>query len=72
MKLKEAIKNVVDWEIATPEEAIMMATWVPAVSCKIDDKCGLIKKGRDADFIVLNPDMTLAATYLDGTKRYEA
>ncbi|MBO0449622.1 N-acetylglucosamine-6-phosphate deacetylase [Enterococcus sp. MJM12] len=72
LKLKEAIKNVVDWEIATPEEAIMMATWVPAVSCKIDDKCGLIKKGRDADFIVLNPDMTLAATYLDGTKRYEA
>lgn len=72
LKLKEAIKNVVDWEIATPEEAIMMATWVPAVSCKIDDKCGLIRNGRDADFIVLNPDMTLAATYLDGEKRYEA
>lgn len=70
LKLKEAIKNVVDWDIATPEEAILMATWVPAVSCKIDDKCGLIKKDRDADFIVLNPDMTLAATYLDGEKRF--
>lgn len=72
LKLKEAIKNVVDWELATPEEAIMMATLVPAVSCKIDDQCGMIKKGRDADFIVLNPDMELAATYLDGVERYRA
>mgnify|MGYP001224225486 CR=1 FL=1 len=70
LKLKEAIKNVVDWNIATPEEAIMMATYVPAVSCKIDDRCGMIAKGRDADFIVLNPDMELEATYLDGVERY--
>lgn len=72
LKLKEAIKNVVDWEIATPAEAIMMATLVPAVSCKIADVCGMIKKGRAADFIVLNPDMTLAATFLDGVERYHA
>lgn len=72
LKLKEAIKNVVDWGIATPEQAVMMATLVPAVSCKIDDKCGMIASGRDADFIVLNPDMTLAATYLDGVERFKA
>ena len=72
LKLKDAIKNVVDWGVATPEQAIMMATWVPAVSCHMDDACGLIKEGRDADFIVLNPDMTLQATFLDGTVRYEA
>ena len=72
LKLKEAIKNVVDWGIATPEQAIMMATFVPAVSCKIDDKCGSIAKGRAADFIVLTPDMNLQATYLDGVERYHA
>jgi N-acetylglucosamine-6-phosphate deacetylase len=72
LKLKEAIKNVVDWEIATPEQAIMMASLVPAVSCKIDDKCGMIAKGREADFIVLNPAMELEATYLDGVERYRA
>lgn len=70
LKLKEAIKNVVDWELATPEQAIMMATLVPAISCKIDDKCGMISQGRDADFIVLNPSMELEATYLDGVERY--
>lgn len=72
LKLKEAIKHVVDWEIATPEQAIMMATLVPAISCKIDGECGLIAKGRDADFIVLTPDMNLDATYLDGVERYRA
>lgn len=72
LKLKEAIKNVVDWELATPEQAILMASYVPAVSCKIDDACGMIQAGRAADFIVLNPDMTLAATYLDGVERFKA
>ena len=72
LKLKEAIKNVVDWNIATPEQAIMMASYVPAVSCKIDDKCGMIAEGRAADFIVLEPNMDLVATYLDGVERYHA
>ena len=72
LKLKEAIKNVVDWELATPEQAVMMGSLVPAISCKIDDVCGSIKQGRDADFIVLNPDMTLEATYLDGVERFHA
>lgn len=72
LKLKEAIKNVVDWGIATPEQAIMMATLVPAISCKIDSVCGSIASGRDADFIVIEPDMSLVATYLDGVERYRA
>lgn len=72
LKLKEALKNVVDWGMATPEQAVMMASLIPAVSCNIDDKCGLIAKGRDADFIVLSDKMELEATYLDGVCRYEA
>ncbi|MBP1041550.1 N-acetylglucosamine-6-phosphate deacetylase [Vagococcus sp. BWB3-3] len=72
LKLKEALKNVVDWGMATPEQAVMMASLIPAVSCNIDDKCGMIAKGRDADFIVLTDKMELEATYLDGKCRYEA
>lgn len=72
LKLKEGVKNVVDWNIATPEQAITMGSLVPAISSNIDDSCGKIKKGRAADFIVLNPDMTLNATYLDGQERYHA
>lgn len=68
LTMKDAIKNVVDWNIATPEQAIMMASLIPARSSNIDHLCGMISPGRDADFIVLNSDMTLEATYLNGNK----
>ncbi|MDN6639641.1 MAG: N-acetylglucosamine-6-phosphate deacetylase [Tetragenococcus sp.] len=72
LQLKEGVKNVVDWNIATPEQAVAMGSLVPAVSSNIDDECGKIRKDRAADFIVLNPDMTLTATYLDGQERYRS
>ncbi|MDR0690555.1 MAG: N-acetylglucosamine-6-phosphate deacetylase [Streptococcaceae bacterium] len=71
LQLKDAVKNVVDWELATSEEAIMMASLIPAISCKINERCGKIFTSRAADFVVLNPDMTLLATYLDGNLRYK-
>jgi len=71
LQLKDAVKNVVDWGIVTSAEAVMMASLIPAISCKIDDRCGRILTGRAADFVVLNPDMTLFATYLDGKLRYK-
>lgn len=72
LQLKDAIKNVVDWNGATPEEAVMMASYTAAKSSRINDKCGSILPGRDADFLVLNPDMTLSETYLNGESRYQA
>ena len=70
--LKDAVKNVVDWQIATPAEAVKMASLNAAKSTKIDDVCGQIKEGLDADFIVLDEHLELVATYLDGEKRYQA
>lgn len=69
--LKQAVKNLVDWDIATPEDAVMMASYVPAKSMHMLDRCGVIKPDHAADFIVLNPDMTLSETYLDGVSRYK-
>ena len=72
LKLKDGLKNVVDWGLATAEEAVKMASFVPAVSVGIDDVCGQIKEGRAADFIVLDQELNLEATYLDGEKVYQA
>ena len=72
LQLKTAVKNVVDWNVATPEEAVMMASYVPAKSAHVLDKCGSIAPDKDADFLVLNPDMTLSETYLNGESRYQA
>ena len=33
---------------------------------RVDDKCGSIMTGRDADFVVFNPDLTLVETYVGG------
>jgi N-acetylglucosamine-6-phosphate deacetylase len=71
LQLKDAVKNVVDWRIATPEEAIYMASTAPAKSIGLDVECGKIAEGYAADFIVLNPELDLIATYLDGVGRYQ-
>lgn len=69
--LKQAVKNLVDWNVVTPEDAIMMASYVPARSINKLDCCGSIKPDKPADFIVLNKDMTLCETYVDGVSRYK-
>ncbi|UQS82216.1 N-acetylglucosamine-6-phosphate deacetylase [Bombilactobacillus folatiphilus] len=70
LKLNDAIKNLVDWNLVTPQDAIEMATDTPARSIGIDDKAGAILPEHPADFIVLNPKMELQATYLNGQQRY--
>ena len=70
LKLKDAVKNVVDWDIADVFEAIQMASLIPAKSVGIDDICGKLKVGYEADFIVLNEDLDLKATYLNGKKAW--
>ncbi|MFJ7684306.1 hypothetical protein [Peribacillus butanolivorans] len=39
LQLKEAVKNAVDWRIATPEEALYMASTASAKSIGIDGVC---------------------------------
>lgn len=72
LELKDSVRNVVGWGVASREEAIRMASLAPAKSVGIDHLCGQIAPGFDADFIVLNDELELLATYLDGEKRYQA
>lgn len=62
----DAVKNVVDWKIASEFEAIQMASISPARSIGMDDKIGSIAIGKAADINVLHADMTIAATYVNG------
>ncbi|EEI86069.1 N-acetylglucosamine-6-phosphate deacetylase [Anaerococcus lactolyticus ATCC 51172] len=70
LKLKEAVKNVVDWEIADIFEAIQMASLIPAKSVGIDNVCGKLHEGYSADFIVLDYDKNLKKTFLNGKLVY--
>ncbi|MBM7642244.1 N-acetylglucosamine-6-phosphate deacetylase [Streptococcus loxodontisalivarius] len=71
LELKDAVKNIIDWGIADLAQAIKMASYVPAKSLGLENDCGQIKKGMAADFIVLDQDANLQATYLDGQKVWE-
>ena len=71
LQLKDGVKNIVDWGLVSKADAIMMASLIPAISVGIDDVCGQIKEGHLADFIVLDKEMNLRATYLAGKKVYE-
>lgn len=66
LKLKDGLKNVINWGLASPFDAIQMASLVPAKSVGIDDVCGKIEVGRDADLTILNKDYDVEAVYLNG------
>lgn len=66
LTLARGVKNMVDWEIVTADQAIRMATEVPARSAHVDGKCGFIRPGRDADFVVFDPELNLRETYVGG------
>lgn len=66
--MKDAVKNLVTWGICSELEAINMASYSPAKSAGVDDVCGILKEGREADFVVLNPDLELVQVFIDGEK----
>ena len=70
LRLNDAVKNVYDWGIAGIFEAIQMASLIPAKSLGIDDICGKLKIGYDADFTVFDEDLNLERTYLNGERRF--
>lgn len=72
LELKQGVKNVVDWGLVSPAEALRMASLTPAQSVGIDSVCGRIAPGFEADFIVVSDQLELEATYLDGELRYQA
>ena len=66
LTLAQGVKNIVDWGIASADIAIRMATEVPARSARIEDKCGSIMPGRDADFVVFDHELPLVEPYVGG------
>jgi len=71
LRLNDAVKNVVDWEVTEYAQAIHMASYVPAKSVGIEDQCGSITIGHDADFIALSPEIEVLETWINGVSVYK-
>ena len=72
LRLCVAVKNVVDWHLVSPDEAIRMASEVPARACGLGDVAGALVPGRPADLVVFDRSLDLRATYVAGEVAYQA
>ena len=63
--LMEGLRNVIGWGIPL-NKAVMMATLTPAQNLRIDDKKGSISEGRDADLVLLSPDLEVRLVLING------
>jgi len=63
--LMQGLRNVVNWGIPL-SKAIMMATMTPAQNLRIDDKKGSISEGKDADLVLLQPNLEVQSVLIHG------
>ncbi|UTR13363.1 N-acetylglucosamine-6-phosphate deacetylase [Salipaludibacillus sp. LMS25] len=68
LKMNNAIKNMMSYTGCSLKEAVQMASLNPAKQLRIDDRKGSLAVGKDADFTVLSPAMTVLQTYVMGEK----
>ncbi len=50
--LDQAVRNVVEWEIATFPEAIRMASYNPAIALGVEPYLGLLQSGHAGDLVI--------------------
>jgi N-acetylglucosamine-6-phosphate deacetylase len=60
------MRKLIQNGLATLEEAIVMGALNPAKLLGIDAKTGSITLGKDADFLILDGELNLEQTYIDG------
>jgi len=53
------------------EDALRMASLVPARKYAFGDKKGSLKIGKDADFVVISDDYKALETYVEGRKVFD-
>ena len=67
MTMDQSIKGMMRNGRVSLREAIQMATYNPARIVNIDDKKGSIAVGKDADLAVIDKDLNIYATFLEGS-----
>ena len=70
LKMNDAIKNVCQFTDCTLQQAIQMASVNPAKQLSIFDRKGSIAVGKDADLVIMNPNLDVSTTICRGIIAY--
>ena len=68
LTMDQALKNTVTNLEIPLIKAVQMAALNPAKLLGVSDQKGSLKVGKDADFVILNNDLDVKATYIKGEK----
>lgn len=71
LKLIDGVKNLQSWSEYPLYEIWHKGSLSPAASIGKEDRLGSIKNGKVADYVVLDYDLTVVATAVEGTVKFE-
>jgi N-acetylglucosamine-6-phosphate deacetylase len=71
LKMDDACKNILDFTNCSWESIIKMTAVNPAKQLRVFDRKGSIKKGKDADLVVLDKDFNVMMTFCRGELAYK-
>ena len=72
LSLDAALRNVMRFVGLSINDALKMATTTPAEALGLSSRKGIIQPGADADLALLDPDLNVQATIINGVLVYDA
>jgi N-acetylglucosamine-6-phosphate deacetylase len=70
LTMDRGVRNIATFTGRSLPECIQMATLTPARSIGVANRKGSLEPGKDADIVLLTPDLEVAATIVDGKAVY--
>jgi N-acetylglucosamine-6-phosphate deacetylase len=68
--MNDALRNMMTYTGCSLSDAVVMACLNPAKLLKLDDQRGSLSKGKKADFVMVDDDLNVCATYIDANCVY--
>jgi N-acetylglucosamine-6-phosphate deacetylase len=72
LAMDAALRNVMRFAGVSIHDALRMATATPAEALGLSSRKGVIQPGADADLALVDPDLNVQATIVNGTLVYDA
>jgi N-acetylglucosamine-6-phosphate deacetylase len=72
LAMDAALRNVIRFAGITIQDALKMATTTPAEALGLSSRKGIIQPGADADLALVDPDLNVQATIVNGALVYDA